>query len=182
MSPRAEVLAVHKDSHHSFSKTPAEVIELRENWGVVGDAHAGVTVQHLSRIKADPTTPNLRQVHLMHQELFDWLQEQGFEVQPGALGENITTSGLDILGLPQGSKLHIGAETVVEVTGLRNPCSQINDYQSGLLKKLVEPGPDGTVIRRGGIMGIVLRGGEIRAGDAIDVELPAEPHQALERV
>lgn len=176
------VVAVHADSAHRFSKIPTDSIELVEGLGVKGDAHFGATVQHLSRIKADPTQPNLRQVHLIQRELFDWLETRGFSVAPGDLGENITTTGMDLLSLPRGTQLHIGAETVVELTGLRNPCVQINDFQPGLLKELVSKDDGGNLVRRGGVMSVVLTGGTIRAGEEIAVVLPPEPHEDMDRV
>jgi MOSC domain-containing protein YiiM len=178
----AQILAVHADGTHQFTKVTVAEIELQAGLGVAGDAHLGVTVQHRSRVRADPSQPNLRQVHLMHQELFDTLADKGFAVAPGSLGENVTTQGLDLLGLPRGTRLHLGETAVVEVTGLRNPCSQIEDFQRGLLKELVGYDDAGTLVRRAGIMGVVHRGGTVRPGDSIDVVLPEEPHEALERV
>lgn len=150
--------------------------------GVVGDAHFGTTVQHRSRVRADPTQPNLRQVHLMHQELFGWLAHRGLSVDPGVLGENITTTGIDLLGLPRGTMLHLGASAVVEVTGLRNPCAQIETFMPGLLKELVGYDDGGTLVRRAGIMGVVHHGGTVRGGDTIDIVLPSKPHEKLDRV
>lgn len=150
--------------------------------GVEGDVHAGVTVKHRSRVAQDPTQPNLRQVHLIQQELFAELRAAGFAVMPGDLGENITTSGIDLLALPVGALLNLGDEAVVEVTGLRNPCLQIDHFQDGLLKQVVGRADDGTVVRRAGIMGIVTTGGTVRPGDTVRAELPAEPHRPLERV
>src|SRR6476660_8546087 len=128
-----EVVAVQVSPAHTFSKQTVDAIMLREGLGVEGDAHCGATVKHRSRVAADPSQPNLRQVHLIHGELFETLKEGGHLVAPGDLGENITTQGIDLLALPVGSRLRIG-ETVVTVTGLRNPCQQINGFQSGLLK------------------------------------------------
>lgn len=179
MPPR--VVAVHSSATHRFSKRTHESIKLIEGQGVEGDAHAGATVQHRSRVAADPSQPNLRQVHLIHEELFDALRESGHAVAPGELGENITTRGIDLLALPVGSRLHIG-ETVVTITGLRNPCQQINDFQPGLLKKLVRTDDEGRVIRLAGVMGIVSRGGRVATGESIDIELPREPHFPLTRV
>jgi MOSC domain-containing protein YiiM len=166
---------------HTFSKPPREVITLLEGLGVEGDAHCGATVKHRSRVRADPSQPNLRQVHLMHAELFDDLAAAGYEVTPGQLGENVTTRGISLLDLPVGARLHLGT-AVVAVTGLRNPCAQINDFQAGLLKQVVHTDPDGNVVRLAGIMGTVARGGQIRPGDGIEVELPPEPHFPLTRV
>jgi MOSC domain-containing protein YiiM len=176
------VAAVHRSSVHKFSKAPQPVIELLAGIGVAGDAHAGVTVQHRSRVAADPTQPNLRQVHLIHAELHKELQAQGFRVGPGDLGENITTAGLDLLGLPRGTHLRLGAQAVVEVTGLRNPCAQLNNFQPGLLPAVLGRDEQGHLIRKAGVMGIVLVGGEVRPGDRIQVELPPLPHLPLERV
>jgi MOSC domain-containing protein YiiM len=175
-------VAVSRDSEHRFSKPVVDEIRLLEGLGVEGDAHLGVTVQHLSRVRADPTQPNLRQVHLIHAELADELRASGFTIAPGALGENVTTRGVDLLGLPRGTVLRIGPDAAIEVTGLRNPCNQINAFRPGLLKEVVHQAPDGTLVRKAGIMGIVLRGGPIKPGDAIVVELPDGPHVPLERV
>lgn len=176
------VMAVCQDRLHAFSKQTVDHIELVEGLGVQGDSHAGPTVQHLSHLRQDPTQPNLRQVHLIHSELFEELVVAGYSISPGDLGENVTTTGVDLLGLPQDSLLHLGRTAVVRVTGLRNPCQQINDYADGLLKLVLLPGPDGEVIRKAGIMGVVERGGMVSPDDPIHVELPAGKHRRLERV
>lgn len=175
------VVSVHVSAEHSFSKPPAGSIELLEGIGVRGDAHAGVTVKHRSRVARDPDQPNLRQVHLIHQELFTQLAEQGHEVAPGELGENITTAGVDLLGLPVGIRLRIG-EAVVVVTGLRNPCQQIEAFQPGLLRRVLPRDAAGEVRRLTGVMGIVARGGIVRPLDPISLELPPPPHHPLTRV
>lgn len=176
------VVSVARDGAHRFSKAPVATIRLIEGLGVEGDAHLGETVQHRSRVAADPSQPNLRQVHLIHAELFDALAVQGFAVSPGDLGENVTTRGIDLLGLPRGARIHLGDGAVVEVTGLRNPCGQIDSFQPGLLKAVLGKGANGEIVRKAGVMAIVLSGGQVRAGDAIRVELPEGPHVALERV
>ncbi|MER7850207.1 MOSC domain-containing protein [Kitasatospora sp. NPDC096077] len=176
------VVAVSSNAEYSFSKPNRTGITLLAGLGVEGDVHAGVTVRHRSRVAKDPTVPNLRQVHLIHRELLTELDGLGFDVAPGALGENITTEGVDLLGLPVGAVLRIGPEAEVEVTGLRNPCLQIDDYRPGLLKQVVHRAADGTVVRRAGIMGVVRTGGPVRPGDPITVELPAGPHRPLDRV
>ncbi|KRF17213.1 molybdenum cofactor biosysynthesis protein [Nocardioides sp. Soil797] len=175
------VAAVHRAATHSFTKSTVEEITLVEGQGVDGDAHCGVTVKHRSRVAADPSQPNLRQVHLIHGELFDDLALAGFDVGPGELGENVTTRGLDLLALPVGSRLGIG-EALVTVTGLRNPCRQINGFRPGLLKQVLHTDDEGRVERLAGVMGIVSRGGVIRPGDAVEVTLPPEPHLPLTRV
>lgn len=176
------VLAVSCNAAHTFSKQNSEEIELLPGLGVAGDAHAGATVQHRSRVKRDPTQPNLRQVHLLHAELFDELAAKGFTVEPGALGENVTTRGIDLLGLPTGTVLRLGDSAVVTVTGLRNPCSQIDDFQAGLMAAVLDRAADGTLIRKAGIMAVVNEGGVVRTNDTITVELPAAPHQPLQPV
>ncbi|MFF5719120.1 MOSC domain-containing protein [Streptomyces buecherae] len=178
----ATVIAVCSDDQHAFSKPVREEITLLAGLGVEGDAHLGVTVQHRSRAAQDPTQPNLRQVHLLQSELFPDLAAAGFTVRPGDLGENVTTSGVDLLGLPVGTLLRLGATAVVEVTGLRNPCRQIDAFSDGLLKQVVGRDADGQVVRKAGVMGIVREGGAVRPGDAIRVELPVGPHRPLERV
>lgn len=176
------VIAVSRDAKHRFSKANQDFIRLLTGLGVEGDAHLGVTVQHRSRVAQDPTQPNLRQVHLIHAELFDELRDAGYEVAPGDLGENVTTRGLDLLGLPVGTRLRLGGDAVVEITGLRNPCLQIDRFRSGLLKHVVGRDEAGDIVRKGGIMGVVLADGDIRPGDPVHVELPAAPHRPLERV
>ena len=176
------VIAVHRDSDHRFGKVSQDLVTLQRGVGVVGDAHAGVTVQHRSRVAADPTQPNLRQVHLMHAELFAELGGQGFDVRPGQLGENITTQGLDLLGLSRGARLHLGVTVVLEVTGLRNPCVQIDAFTPGLLKAVAYRDRDGSLVRKAGIMAVVLTGGDVAGGDAVIVGEPEGPHEPLDRV
>jgi MOSC domain-containing protein YiiM len=176
------VVAVSRDTTHRFSKINQDGIRLLAGLGVEGDAHLGVTVQHLSRIAQDPTQPNLRQVHLIQAELFDELRQAGYTVTPGELGENVTTHGVDLLGLPVGTRLRLGARAVVEVTGLRNPCVQIDRFRDGLLKQVVGRDEHGDVVRRCGVMSVVVTGGDVRPGDPVAVELPAAPHRPLERV
>ncbi len=176
------VIAVARGAGHRFSKEVVAAITILPGLGVEGDAHAGTTVKHRSRVRADPTAPNLRQVHLIHAELFDEVAQKGFAVSPGDLGENITTAGLDLLGLPRGAVLAIGESVRLEVTGLRNPCAQIEAFQPGLLGAVLEKRPDGTLLRKSGVMSIVLAGGTVRAGDTLRVKLPAPPFQPLERV
>ncbi|CAN5884895.1 MOSC domain-containing protein [soil metagenome] len=178
----AHVTGVSRDGKHAFSKAPRDGIRLLAGLGVEGDAHAGRKVQHRSRVAIDPTQPNLRQVHLIHAELFDELWATGFDVSVGELGENITTYGLDLLNLPRGTRLHIGKSAMLEVTGLRNPCAQLDAFRPGLLAAVLGRDEDGNLVRKAGIMSIVLEGGEVRPGDTIRVELPPEPHQKLERV
>jgi MOSC domain-containing protein YiiM len=178
----ARVVGLARDGAHRFSKVPAPELRLLEGLGVEGDAHAGVTVKHRSRVAADPTQPNLRQVHLIHAELFDDLAAQGFSVAPAELGENVTTRGIDLLGLPRGTLLRLGADAVVEVTGLRNPCSQIEAFRPGLLARVAFKDAAGELVRLTGVMGIVRAGGVLRVGDGIGVTVPAGPHARLERV
>lgn len=178
----ASVVAVARDGTHRFSKLPVASIRILEGLGVEGDAHAGATVKHRSRVRQDPTQPNLRQVHLVAAELLDELRAAGFDVQPGALGENVTTRGLDLLALPTGTVLRLGPDAEIEVTGLRNPCAQIEDFRRGLLARVLDRDAEGRLVRRAGIMAIVRRGGDVRPGDPIAVSLPAGPFRALERV
>ncbi|CAM3290406.1 MOSC domain-containing protein [Deinococcus saxicola] len=178
----ATVHSVSTSLEHVFSKTRQSQIRLLAGLGVEGDSHAGAMVQHLSRVRQNPDQPNLRQVHLIHAELLDELAGKGFTVRPGELGENVLTRGLDVLALPKGTRLHIGAEAVIGVTGLRNPCAQIDNFQPGLLKAVLDEDKDGKLIRKAGIMGVVLVGGTVSSEDEIQVELPPLPHTPLERV
>jgi MOSC domain-containing protein YiiM len=182
MCEGATVVAVSLSPTHSFSKAPAETIRLVAGLGIDGDAHAGATVKHRSRVAMDPTQPNLRQVHLIHSELHAELQEAGFAVASGDMGENVTTRGIDLLALPRGTRLHLGATAVVEVTGLRNPCKQLDEFRPGLMAAVLGRDPSGALIRKAGVMGIVIAGGDLRPGDPIGVERPPEPHLPLERV
>ncbi|HEV7286000.1 MAG TPA: MOSC domain-containing protein [Kaistia sp.] len=179
---KASVVAVSKNATHGFSKAPQPSIRLIAGLGVEGDAHLGETVKHRSRVAKDPTQPNLRQVHLVHQELLNELQAQGFSVSAGTIGENITTRGIDLLGLPTGARLRIGPEAVVEVTGLRNPCVQLDRYQKGLMAATLDHDSEGNLVRKAGIMSIVLTGGVIAPGDPVRIELPPPPHVRLVRV
>ena len=176
------ITAVSLSPGHHFSKPNLLSIRLLAGLGVEGDAHAGETVKHSSRVRRDPTQPNLRQVHLVHSELFDELQAKGFTVTPGDIGENVTTRGIDLLALPTGTRLRLGDAATVEITGLRNPCVQLDTFQKGLMAATLDKDADGNLIRKAGIMGVVLVGGEVRPGDAIAIELPAGAHRPLQPV
>jgi len=176
------VIALSSSERHTFHKHNRDEITLVAGLGVQGDAHAGETVKHRSRVQADPSQPNLRQVHLIHAELFDELQSQGFVVKPGELGENITTRGIDLLTLPAGTLLRLGGSATVEVTGLRNPCKQIDDFQSGLMRAVLGRDDQGNLIRKTGVMAIVQFGGPVRRDDPVIVTLPPLPHKPLESV
>ncbi len=178
----AIVTAVSCSGTHTFSKQNQVSIRLLAGLGVEGDAHLGETVKHRSRVARDPSQPNLRQVHLIHAELHDELQGAGFEVSAGEMGENVTTRGIDLLALPTHTRLHLGEAAVIEVTGLRNPCAQLDGLQPGLMAAVLDHDEQGNLIRKSGIMGIVLTGGEVRPGDSIHIELPPEPHQPLPTV
>jgi len=175
----AVVVAVACSPTHSFSKPKRESIRLLAGLGVEGDAHSGRTVKHRSRVARDPTQPNLRHVHLIHAELHDELQAAGFPVGAGQMGENVTTRGIDLLSLPTGTRLLIGGAALIEITGLRNPCVQIDRFRKGLMKAVLGRDPEGNLVRKAGVMGIVIEGGDIRPGDGIRVELPPEPHRPL---
>ncbi|WP_455361151.1 MOSC domain-containing protein [Streptomyces sp. SYSU K21746] len=176
------ITAVSSNGTYAFAKPNRDSITLLAGLGVEGDVHAGVTVKHRSRMAQDPTQPNLRQVHLIHQELFAEVEDEGFKVAPGQLGENVTTAGIDLLGLPTGTLLRLGDEAVVEVTGLRNPCLQIDAFQDGLLKQVVGRDSAGHIVRKAGIMSVVRTGGVVHPGDRITAELPEGPHRPLKRV
>ena len=177
-----KVVALSKSSTHSMQKFNTSQIKLLKGLGVEGDAHLGETVKHRSRVAKDPSQPNLRQVHLIHQELHHELASKGFEVTPGLMGENITTEGIDLLGLPTDTILTIGKSATVQITGLRNPCHQLDGIQKGLMKAVLDRDAEGKLVRKAGIMGIVLADGQIEVGDVIRVHLPVEPHKPLQRV
>ena len=178
----SEVVAVCCSPTHSFGKPPLAVIRLLAGLGVEGDAHLGRTVKHRSRVATDPTQPNLRQVHLIHTELHDELRAAGFDVSPGQMGENVTTRGIDLLALPIGTLLRLGPEAVVEVTGLRNPCAQLDAFRPGLMAAVLDRDESGRLVRKAGIMGVVRVGGVVRPGDVVGVELPPPPHRPLDLV
>lgn len=178
----ARVVAVCRSSSHTLAKPESESIRLVTDLGVDGDAHSGKTVRHRSRVARDPNQPNLRQVHLLHAELHESLANEGFPVGPGTMGENVTTRDLDLLGLPRGTRLHVGETAVLEVTGLRNPCAQLDGIRPGLLAAVVERDEQGRLVRKAGIMAVVREGGEVRPGDEIRVQLPPPPRQPLEPV
>ena len=178
----AVVTAVSRGERHTFSKTGKKSIRLLAGLGVEGDAHMGETIKHRSRVARDPSQPNLRQVHVIHAELHDELLASGFDVSAGQMGENVTTRGVDLLGLPTGTCLRLGRTAVVEVTGLRNPCAQLDGFREGLMAAVLDRDEDGNLIRKAGVMGVVVEGGEIRPGDEVRVELPAGSCRPLERV
>ena len=176
------VAAVSRSAAHSFSKGNQREIRLIEGVGVEGDAHAGTTVKHRSRVLRDPRQPNLRQVHLIHAELHAELRGAGFAVSAGQMGENITTEGVDLLALPTGARLRLGEQAIVEVTGLRNPRAQLAAVQPGLMAAVLDRDEQGRLIRKAGVMAVVIAGGVVRPGDAIAIDLPATPHRPLEPV
>ena len=176
------VIAVARSGTHTFSKPAMSGIRLLAGLGVEGDAHLGETVKHRSRVARDPTQPNLRQVHLIHAELFDELRSAGFAIGVGQMGENVTTAGLDLLALPTGTRLRLGSDAVVEVTGLRNPCAQLDRLRTGLMKATLDRDAQGKLIRKAGIMTVVRSGGTIRPGDAIVIDLPDGPWHKLDSV
>jgi MOSC domain-containing protein YiiM len=175
----ARVTAVSRSATHTMSKPNEGSLRLLAGLGVEGDAHLGETVKHRSRVRRDPTQPNLRQVHLIHAELHDELRAAGFEIEPGQMGENVTTRGLGVLALPAGTQLHLGDSAVVEITGLRNPCAQLDGIAEGLMAATLDRDEQGNLVRKAGVMSVVLAAGEVRLGDPIRIELPAEPHRPL---
>jgi MOSC domain-containing protein YiiM len=176
------VAAVARSETHTMSKAVRESIVLVAGLGVEGDAHQGVRVKHRSRVRRDPTAPNLRQVHLIHEELLDELAVKGFSLSPGQLGENVTTRDVDLLSLPTGTRLHLGDSAIVELTGLRNPCSQLDGIQEGLMAATLDNDELGGLVRKAGVMAIAVAGGEVRSGDSIRVEPPSEPNRPLEPI
>jgi MOSC domain-containing protein YiiM len=179
---KAIVVAVSRSPEHGPRKENQDRIRLLAGLGVEGDAHSGVRVRHLSRARRDPALPNLRQVHLIGAELHEELAARGFELAPGRMGENVTTRGVDLLGLPAGTLLRLGEEAEVELAGLRNPCSQLDGIQPGLMAATLDRDPHGALIRRCGVMGVVISSGEVAAGDQIAVTLPAGGGRPLEPV
>ena len=179
---RGLVTAVGRSAGHTFGKPTEDGIRLLAGLGVEGDAHMGETVKHRSRVRQDPSQPNLRQVHLVHAELHDGLRAAGFDVSAGQMGENVTTRGVDLLGLPTGTTLHLGETASVKITGLRNPCKQLDGLQPGLMRAVLDRDEGGNLVRKAGVMGVVIEGGEVRPGDKVRVELPPAPHRPLEGV
>lgn len=182
MRAQGVVTAVSRSATHSFGKPNCERVRLLRGLGVAGDAHAGEAVQHRSRVARDPSQPNLRQVHVLHAELHDELRAAGFDVAAGQLGENVTTRDVDLLGLPTGTLLHLGATAVIEVTGLRNPCVQLDHFRRGLMAAVLDRDAAGRVVRKAGIMAVVVADGDVLPGDTVGVVLPPEPHHALRPV
>ncbi len=178
----SSVISVSKSPKHTFNKFVCPEINLLKGLGVERDAHMGKKVKHRSRVAKDPNQPNLRQVHLIQSELFDELKDRGYMVSPGQMGENITTRGIDLLTLPTNTILSIGESASIQIKGLRNPCKQIDSIQEGLMNEVIDRDSNGNLIRKSGVMGIVLEGGIIREGDSISIEFPPKPFKALERV
>ncbi|MEH6443605.1 MAG: MOSC domain-containing protein [Oceanospirillaceae bacterium] len=177
-----KVVSLSKDKEHQFSKKVHESLNFLKELGVEGDAHCGKTVKHRSRVKVDPTQPNLRQVHLIHSELILELRNKGFEVLAGTIGENVMTEGLDLLSLPKNTILKLGINVVLKVTGLRNPCPQLDNYQKGLTKAVLDKSAAGKLIRKAGIMATVVEGGVVNVEDPITVEFPSKPYVPLDKV
>ena len=178
----ARVVAVARDDRHRFSKAPVAAITLRAGLGVEGDAHAGATVQHRSQLRRDPSAPNLRQVHLVGAEMLEELVAGGFAVAPGAMGENVTTAGVDLPALSTGTLLRLGADALIAITGLRNPCVQLDRFQHGLQRAVLDRDAAGNVVRRAGVMAVVLRDGVVRPDDPVEVTAPPGPHVPLQPV
>jgi hypothetical protein len=179
MDVNPSVVSVHRSATHTMRKTSEPVIHLVAGHGVEGDAHCGTTVKHRSRVARDPSQPNLRQVHLVAGELHDELCDRGLDVGPGEMGENVTTRGVDLLALPTGTRLRLGDDAVIEITGLRNPCGQLDGVQPGLQSAVLDRADDGTLVRRAGVMAVVLTGGDVRPGDPIAIAVPDPPHVPL---
>lgn len=177
-----KVMALSKRDVHGFSKVNCDRLNFLQGLGIEGDAHCGETVKHRSRVAQDPNQPNLRQVHLLPAELLAELVSKGFNVQAGSIGENVLTQGIDLIHLPQKTRLRLGQHVVLTVTGLRNPCAQLDNYQKGLTKAVLDRDSAGNLVRKSGVMATVEHGGEVKLGDLIEVMLPAEPHLPLERV
>ena len=180
--PDGTVTAVSLSAAHTFSKSNQECIRLLAGLGVAGDAHSGVTVKHRSRVAQNPDQPNLRQVHLIHAELHEELRGNGFDVSAGQMGENVTTRGVALLALPTGARLCLGETAVVEITGLRNPCAQLDALHLGLMAAVLDRDAQGNLVRKAGVMGVVLVGGEVRPGDPIRILLPPKPHTPLDKI
>ena len=178
----AKVVSVSRDSTHRFSKTPLQNITLVAGRGVTSDAHSGAKIQHRSRVTQDPNQPNLRQVHLIHEELLVELHRKGFRISAGDLGENILTNGIDLLALSRGTRLHFPSSAVIEITGLRNPCRQLNDFAPGLMQAVLDYDEDNQLIRKAGIMAVVLESGPVVIGDSIRIEKPDTPFSKLQPV
>lgn len=176
---QGKVIAVSKSATHSLSKYNQESIKLIPDWGVEGDAHAGKTVQHLYLVRTDPTRRNNRHLHLFLQEMLDELAEKSFDLTPGQVGENLTTQGLPLMDMPVGTKLYIGDEVCLELTGLRDPCGQLNGIYPGLKAAMLDKDEQGNTIYRGGLYGVIRTGGVVKPGDTLRVELPPEPHVAM---
>jgi MOSC domain-containing protein YiiM len=169
----ATIIALARDAAHRFSKQRCADLTLLAGLGVKGDAHAGRTVQHRSRLAKTPQAPNLRQVHLIHAELYDELASKGFALEHGQLGENVTTQGLDLLGLSRGTRLRLGNQALIEITGLRNPCKQLDGLAPGLMAAVLDRDEDSELVRKCGVMAVVVTSGEVHEGDPITlVSLP----------
>lgn len=177
-----KIISLSKDQGHHFSKKLCSSLLFLKGLGIEGDAHCGEIVKHRSRVKADPNQPNLRQVHLIHSELISELRSLGFNVEAGTMGENVLTQGIDLLSLPKNTLIKLGNDVVLRVTGLRNPCGQLDNYQKGLTKAVLARDAEGNLLRKAGIMTVVESGGTVKTGDLINLERPDEPHEKLERV
>jgi MOSC domain len=178
LSLQGTVVAVAADRGHRFSKPTRDRIVLLEGHGVEGDAHAGPFVRHRYLARRRPRVPNLRQVHLIPSELFRSLSEAGFEVAAGDLGENITTTGLDLERMPLGTLIEFGLMAMIELTGLRTPCVLIDRFQAGLKRQVLSSDETGPPFKCG-VLGVVRSGGPVAAGDAARARLPSSRFRTL---
>lgn len=179
---RAMVESVHRSESHDFTKATVEEVVLVAGVGIEGDAHAGATVQHVSRKKKDADRPNLRQVHLVSAELHEELVADGFDLDHGGFGENLVTRGIALGDLPVGTTLALGDDAIIVLTGLRDPCAQIDRHREGLRAAVAFDPGEGPKLFRDGAMAMVVRGGVVRTGDPIGVALPPEPHHPMRKV
>lgn len=178
LKPR--ILSVSARSGHHFSKTPQRSIRLLAGLGVEGDGHMGERIKHRSRARYNPALPNLRQVHLIDSGYIALMAAKGYAVAPGDIGENLLVAGIDLISMPQDTLLHLGGDgAVVRITGLRNPCIQMDRFMPGLMAASLDRDADGGLIRLTGVMGVVEGGGAVVPGDVVRVEMPEGEHLPL---
>jgi len=165
------VLSVSMSSSHGFSKRPTDYIYLLSGCGVQGDVHCSGAA----------SSNNKRQVHLIASELLTELARKdskgrAYIISPGALGENITTKGIDLVGLNEGTRLHFGDgddHAIVRITGLRNPKKRLDEWPKGLLDRCAMKNKKGEITgRKIGVMGIVEEDGFVQPGHMVYVEKP----------
>jgi MOSC domain-containing protein YiiM len=177
------VAAVSCNDTYAFTKPVRDEIVLIAGVGVAGDVHAGVHVKHRGRVRADPHQPNFRQVHLIQQELFAEVGEKGYAVAAGNLGENVTTTGMDLLALPLGTILRFGPEAATGSAGatLGGAAAEAHTATASAVATSGTAGPLAAVLEVAGRarLGAATAASAVAIAAAADRDDPHDPRPAV---